>query len=93
MARRLLIVLAALSIALRKEKELEAFGYPLDPEAVTIPGLHHDLIQNLRHCMLNDLLDHQTLRLAYRHVAAAQAHLHQAARLTAKCAIGHASQR
>jgi hypothetical protein len=78
--------------AKRKGKKLEAFSYPLDPEAATIPGLHHDLIQNFRYCLMNDLLDHQSLRLIYRHVAAAQAHLHQAALLTASRAIGHASQ-
>ncbi|HEY2530676.1 MAG TPA: hypothetical protein VGJ20_22545 [Xanthobacteraceae bacterium] len=76
----------------RAGKQFEAFGCALDPEAATILGLHEDLIKSVRYCLMNGLLDDQSLGLIYLHIEAAKEHLYQATILTASRAIGSMAQ-
>jgi len=62
-------------------------SHPLCSEVATISGLHESLIEAVRFCMMDELLDHQSLRMVDRHVGAARDHLFEAQSIAARAAL------
>jgi hypothetical protein len=75
------------AIIMTSKPKRVTLSFPLVAEAATIPDLRESLIEALRLCMMNELLDHPSLRRILRHLEAARDHLFEAESIAVRAAL------